>query len=61
MTTYNTNTANTKRLQILSDEDISKIYDVPQFNQAEQSHFFSLPKNIVDGLKIKKSNGKNTS
>ena len=50
-----------RRLQILSDEDVSKIFGVPQFNPAEQSHFFSLPKNILDGLKIKKSNGKNTS
>ncbi|MCX7126130.1 MAG: Tn3 family transposase, partial [Gammaproteobacteria bacterium] len=54
-------TTKTKRLQILSNEEVSRIYDAPQFNQTEQSHFFSLPKNILDDLKIKKSNGKNTS
>ncbi|MEO8402001.1 MAG: DUF4158 domain-containing protein [Gammaproteobacteria bacterium] len=50
-----------KRLQILHKDEVSAIFGVPQFNLAEQNHFFGLPKNILEKLKINKKNGKNTS
>lgn len=40
---------------------MAAIYKIPQFNLAEQTHFFELPKNVLKDLKIQKTNGKNTS
>ena len=50
-----------KRLQILHKDEVGAIYKIPQFNLAEQTHFFGLPKNVLKELKIQKTNGKNTS
>jgi hypothetical protein len=50
-----------KRLQILHEDEVSAIFGVPQFNPAEQNHFFELPKNVLEQLKVNKTNGKNTS
>ena len=32
----------TKRIKILGKEELSAIYDLPQFNEDEQKHFFSV-------------------
>ena len=50
-----------KRLQILHKDEVSALFDVPQFNLAEKNHFFELPKTILDGLKINRTNSKNVS
>ena len=50
-----------KRLQILNKSEISAIFDIPQFNLAEQTHFFQLPKNILNDLKLSKTNNNNKS
>ncbi|CAN5408442.1 hypothetical protein BH10PSE19_BH10PSE19_03670 [soil metagenome] len=50
-----------KRLQILHKDEVFAIFGVPQFNFAEQNHFFELPKNVLKEVKINKTNGKNTS
>jgi TnpA family transposase len=50
-----------KRLQILSQDEVAELYAVPQFNVTERSHYFSLLENVRNGLKIMKTNGRNTS
>ena len=32
----------TKRIKILRKEELSALYDLPQFTEDEQKHFFSL-------------------
>lgn len=50
-----------KRLQILNKDEISAIFGIPKFNLMEQTHFFQLPKNIWDDLKLSKTNRNNKS
>ena len=52
---------NSQRLQILSQDEIVQLYAVPQFNATERSHYFLLPEKVFRSLKIKKTNGRNTS
>jgi len=52
---------NSQRLQILSQDEIAELYAVPQFNVTERSHYFLLPEKVFHSLKIKKTNGGNTS
>lgn len=54
-------TKNSQRLQILSHDEVARLYAAPQFNAAEHSHYFLLPENVFHSLKIKRKNGKNTS
>nr|MBA3706213.1 DUF4158 domain-containing protein [Bacteroidota bacterium] len=50
-----------QRLNILTDEQISAVYGRPQFNDAERTHFFSLSDDLLKTLKLKSTNGKETS
>lgn len=52
---------NSQRLQILSQDEVTELYAVPQFNSTERSHYFLLPEKVLHSLKIMKTNGKNTS
>ena len=51
----------TQRLRILTEEEIEKLYACPIFSDTERRHFFSLPTEVLNSLKIAKFNGKNTS
>ncbi len=51
----------TQYLHILSDNEIKALYAAPEFNVTERSHYFTLPSPLLKSLKIKKTNGKNTS
>ena len=51
----------TQYLHILSDNEIKALYAAPEFNITERSHYFTLPSPLLKSLKIKKTNGKNTS
>lgn len=53
--------SHSQRLQILSEEEIDELYAQPAFNDAERSHFFSLPEKILIDLNIKKINHKKAS
>lgn len=50
-----------KRLQILHKDEVSAIFGVPKFSLVEQTHFFQLQKNILDDLKLSKTNRNNKS
>jgi len=50
-----------KRLQILHKDEVTAIFNVPQFNLAEQTHFFELQKNVFTDLKLSKTNNNNKS
>lgn len=50
-----------QRLTILSEDEITELYAVPQFNKIERAHYFLLPEKVLHSLKIMKTNGKNTS
>lgn len=52
---------NEKRLQILHKDEVATIYSIPQFNLAEQTHFFELPINALKDLKLDKTNRNNKS
>ena len=51
----------TQRLRILTEEEIEKLYACPKFTDTERRHFFSLPTDVLNSLKIAEFNGKNTS
>lgn len=55
------NKNHSQRLQILSQDEIAELYAIPKFNVTERSHYFLLPKEVRNGLKIMKTNGGNTS
>jgi hypothetical protein len=59
--TNEVNKKNSQRLQILSNEEITELYAVPQFNTTERSHYFLVPESVLNSLKILKTNGRNTS
>jgi TnpA family transposase len=50
-----------QRLRILTEEEIEKLYACPKFTDTERRHFFSLPTDVLNSLKIAAFNGKNTS
>jgi len=50
-----------QRLRILTEEEIEKLYVRPSFTDTERRHFFSLPSEVLNSLKIAEFNGKNTS
>lgn len=52
---------NSQRLQILSQDEIAELYAVPLFSVTERSHYFLLPEDVLRSLKIRKTNGRNTS
>ncbi len=49
---------NTQRLQILNPEDISALYERPEFSDTERRHFFNLPNKLLERLAIKTNNGR---
>lgn len=51
---------NSQRLQILTDQEYSAIYDLPIFDDAERRHYFSLTDLELDALKLRVVNGKDT-
>ncbi len=55
------NNKTSQRLQILSQDEMTELYAVPQFNATERSHFFLLPEKVLHSLKIMKTNGRSTS
>jgi len=52
---------NSQRLHILSDNEINTLYAIPEFDPAERSHYFDLPKPLLDLLAISATNGRHTS
>src|SRR3990167_2920789 len=50
-----------RRLQILSHDEVVALYAAPQFNATERSHYFLLPEQVLDSLKIRHKNPKDTS
>jgi Domain of unknown function (DUF4158) len=51
----------TKRLRILTKEEVESLYARPQFTDIEKRHYFSLPAEVLDFLKIAVVNGRKTS
>ena len=51
----------TQRLRILTEDEIEKLYACPKFTDAERRHFFSLPTDVLNSIKIAEFNCKNTS
>lgn len=50
-----------QQLRILTEVEIEKLYALPQFNDTERRHYFSLPSEVLNSLKIAECNGKTTS
>ncbi len=50
-----------QRLHILTQQEISAIYDRPLFNDAERRHYFSLSEPALNGVNLRSMNGKKTS
>ena len=42
----------TQRLQILNTEDISALYERPEFSDVERRHFFNLPEKLLENLAL---------
>jgi hypothetical protein len=60
-TSKKTKKSTSRRLQILHKDEVAAIYNVPQFNVTEQTHFFNLQKNVLTDLKLSKTNNINKS
>jgi len=52
---------NTQRLRILTKEEVENLYARPQFTDIERRHYFSLPADVLDFLKIAAVNGRKAS
>ncbi|MBA2648703.1 MAG: Tn3 family transposase [Legionella sp.] len=52
---------NSQRLHILTNQEISAIYDCPRFNDLERRHYFSLSEKELGSVKLRSINGKEAS
>ena len=52
---------NSQRLHILTNQEISAIYDCPRFNDLERRHYFSLTEKELGSIKLRSINGKEAS
>ena len=43
--------ANTKHLDILSESELSSLYNQPQWNPSDQREYFTLPSEVKQDLK----------
>src|SRR3990167_9692105 len=50
-----------RRLQILTDEEILRLYERPEFTDTERRHFFVMPDTTLASLDLKSKNDKATS
>jgi TnpA family transposase len=50
-----------RRLQILNHEEVVALYTVPQFNATERSHYFLLPEEVLNSLRIQRKNSRDVS
>jgi Tn3 transposase DDE domain/Domain of unknown function (DUF4158) len=50
-----------QRLRLLTIDEVDKLYACPQFSDAERRHYFTLPLDVLNSLKIAELNGKYTS
>jgi TnpA family transposase len=43
---------NQQRLNLLTEEEVNFLYEIPKFTDAERRHFFSLPETLLEQLKL---------
>ncbi|HHI5329636.1 TPA: Tn3 family transposase [Legionella pneumophila] len=53
--------ANSQRIYILNNQELSAIYDLPKFNDVERRHFFALSDFELEKIKLRPFNGRETS
>ena len=49
------------RLKILSEQDVTSFYEIPNFNNEEKKYYFYLPDEVIKTLKIKDKNTNRTA